>query len=282
MTFSIRPIIGILATLFLASQAFANASVTSSTTVIQQPKKEGRSWSGFANVSRSSSLYDFQDGNRRDGVDVMARLNFKLSDKLSLRAQGGYSQDLKYPETSDFSDTSLSLQTAPAEMGSYVLLGYKLGMGIPTSKDSHTRQNLLGSVSTGMNIIVNPDRLITGLEIAGGIGFGKNFHQYETALDGRVNTSYSSTQSLSLSYSFESGLSLSADFMHRNTWSYQDVMRDSFEMSQELGYQISQTLAVAAGHSNSGSTLKPNGSDSNVQVFDDNNSVVYASATVIF
>lgn len=283
MTFSLRPIIGFLITALLAGQVFANnATVTSSTTIVQQPKKAGRLWSGFLNVSRSSSLYDFGDGSRRDGFDYMARLNLKINDEFSVRAQGGYSQDLKYPESNDFSDTSINLQRSPFEMGKTFLLGYRAGLGIPTSKDSHTRQNLLASVSGGLNIIVNPDRLMTGLEIAGSLGVGRNFHQFETALDGRVNTQQSATQSLSLSYGFESGVSVSADFMQRTTWSYQNVMRHSFEMSQDLSYQVNPTWAVSAGHSNSGSTLRPNGSDSNVQVFDDNNSVVYASTTVIF
>ncbi|WP_415063358.1 hypothetical protein [Bdellovibrio sp.] len=284
MSIAIRPMLGIVATILLASSAFANnnASVTSSTMVVQPAKKEGRIWSGFVNVSRSTSLYDFQDSSRKDGVDYMTRLNLKLSDSYSLRVQGGYSQDLNYPESNDFSDTSLNLQRVPKEAGRYLLIGYRVGTGIPTSKDSHTRQNLLGSLSTGLNIVVNPDRLMTGFEVAGGLSVGRNFHQYETALDGRVNTQYSSSQTLSLSYNFTSGISLSAEFLHKNTWSYQNVMRDSFEMSQELGYQLNPTWAIAVGHSNSGSTLKPNGSDSNVQFVDDNNSLIYGSVTAIF
>lgn len=280
MSVSIRPIIGFLSTILLATQVYANASVTSSAS--QPLQKDASSWSGFVNMSRSSSLYDFSDGTRRDGMDYMARLSLKINDTYSLRAQGGYSQDLKYPETNDFSDIAINLSRAPVLFGKTFLLGYRVGLGIPTSKDSHIRQNLLGSVSTGLNVLVNSDRLIPGLEISGALSLGRNFHQYETALDGRVNTQYSSTQSISIGYSFKSDISLSAEFMHRNTWSYQNIMRDSFEMSQEVGYQINPTWSVAAGHSNSGATLKPNGSDSNIQVVDDSNSVVYASTTLLF
>lgn len=283
MSFAIRPLIGILATVLLAGPAFANnnASVTSSL-VVQQPKKEGRLWSGYVNVSRSTSLVDFKDGSRRDGMDYSLRFNLKINDKFTARVQGGYSQDLKYPETNDWSDTSLSISRSPFELGTNFLIGYRVGLTAPTSKDSHTRQNLLTSVSSSLNVIVNPDRLITGLDLSGSISAARNIHQYETALDGRVNTQYSSNQSVSIAYSWESGASLSADFMHRNTWSYQNVMRDSFELSQELGYQFNPTWAVAVGHTNGGSTLRPNGSDSNVQIMDENNSLVYGSMTVIF
>lgn len=282
MLFSIRPVIGFLATLVVASQCFANASVTSANVTAPSANKDQSKFSGFANVSRSSSLYDFGDGTRRDGVDYMTRLTLGINSKYSVRAQGGYSQDLKYSESSDFSDTSINLQRAPRELGKSFLWGYRIGMGLPTSKDSHVRQNLLFSLSTGLNVMINPERLVNGLEIAGGVSLGRNIHQYETALDGRVNTQYSSSQTLSLSYSFSSGVSVSSEFMHRNTWSYQNVMRDQFEMSQELGYQVNPAWGLAAGHSNSGATLKPNGSDSNVQVFDDANSVTYVSTTILF
>lgn len=282
MPFSKRLVLGLLATFLVTGKVFANASVTSSVATVQQPKKEGRAWSGFFNVSRSTSLYDFSDGSARDGLDSMVRVNLKINSQYSLRAQGGYSQDLNYPEANDFSDTALNLVQSPAKWGKYLLGGFRLGLGIPTSKDSHVRQNLYASVSTGITLIVNPELLANGLEIAGSLSLGKNFHQYETALDGKVNTQYSTSQGLSLGYNFASGLSLSANLMQKNTWSYQNVVRHSFDISEELSYQINSTWAASLGHSNSGSTLRPNGSDSNIQFFNDNNSIVYASTTIIF
>lgn len=283
MSFAIRPIFGFMTTVLLATFAFANnnASVTSSTTVVQPPK-EGRIWSGLLNVSRSTSLVDFQDGTRKDGMDYLARLNLKINSDYSMRLSGGYSQDLKYPESDDFADTSLSVLKAPTELGKNFLIAYSVAAGLPTSKDSRTRQSLQGSLSGAVTLLVNPDVLMTGFEASGSLSVGRNFHEMETSLDGKVNTQYSSKQTLSLAYGFASGISLSADFMHRNTWSYQDVMRDTFEMSQELGYQFNSMWAVALGHTNTGSSLKPNGTDSNVQIVDENNSLVYLQVTAIF
>jgi hypothetical protein len=53
-------------------------------------------------------------------------------------------------------------------------------------------------------------------------------------------------------------------------------------MSQELGYEISPLFAVAIGHTNAGSSLRPNGNDSNVQLVDENTSLIYGSLTVTF
>lgn len=286
MTFKLKPFLGIfLLSVCSSTPAWANnnnnATVTSAV-VMQAPKKESRIWSGFFNMSRSMNAIDQEDGNRLDGMDYMARLNLRINKDYAIRAQGGYSQDLKDSQNNDFSDTSVSFVRSAMPVGKTFLMNYRINSGLPTSKDSRIRQNLMGSLSGAVSFIVNPKRLQPGVDISASLSVGRNFHQYETALDGRVNTEWSSSQALSLGYNFSFGLSLTADFSHRNTWSYQNVMRDSFALSQEIGYQMNSSIAIAAGHSNSGSTLKPNGQDTNVQFFDDNSSIVYGSLTYIF
>ena len=240
MAIQARPLLLFFMLALLMPPVFAqDATPTNST---EAAKKSEPSVTGMVNVSRSSSLYDFEDGTRRDGMDYMALINFKLNEKYTVRTQGGYSQDLKYSEAADFSDLSVNLNRAPIKMGKIILMGFRIGTGIPTSKDSHIRQNLLASISTGVNIAINPERLLPGLEVGGSLGFGRNIHQFETALDGRVNTQYSATQAISVAYGFESGISLSAKFSYRSTWSYQGVMRNAFEMSQELGYQFNPKI----------------------------------------
>lgn len=276
-------LLGLVATLVIATQVFANnnASVSSSTTVIQDPR-HGSIFSGFVSMSRSTNLYDYQDGSRRDGMDYSMRFNLKLSRDYSVRLDGAYSQDLKDKANDDFSDTSLSFVRTPVALGSALLIGYKLGVVAPTSKDSHIRQNLEGATSGSLIAMINPDRLIPGLAIVSGLSLRKNFHQYQTALDGSVNTEYSSTQSLSLSYDFTSNLSLSADFVHRNGLTYQNNIKEAFDLSQELSYGVTKSVTMAVGHTNSGNMLKPNGQDSNLAVVNDNTSIVYGSATVAF
>ncbi len=284
MPFSIRPLIGFLVTAMLAVTAFANnnATVTSGTSVIQPPKKEGRRWSGFVNSSYSTNLIDHQDGSGSDYVYYMARFNLKLTSKYSLSVQGGYGNDLKYPENDDFTNSSVTLQRSPFALGKRFLSNWRVGAVAPTSKEAHKRQNMISGLSTGGNLIINPDYLIAGLEIVGSLSLTRYFHQYETAINGSVNTQYSSSQGLSASYSFKSGVSLSATFTHMNTWSYQNVMRNSFDFSQEIAYEINPTFSVATGHTNSGSTLRANGTDSNIKIYDEESSLIYGSLTVVF
>ncbi|MDG0815596.1 hypothetical protein [Bdellovibrio svalbardensis] len=287
MKFTAQSVTGFLTVflpaLFLTTQVFANnnASVASSTTTVQDPR-HGSIFSGFVQASRSTSLYDFQDGTRKDGMDYAARFNMKLTKDYTLRLDGGYSQDLVDPQGDDFGDTSLGLLRAPVALGKLIMMGYKVGVVAPTSKASRTLQNMQGAVSGSVSVSINPERLIQGLSIVSGLSLRRNFHQYDTAMNGAVNTQYSSSQSISVGYDWASGVSISGEFIHKNGLTYQNNIKESFEHTEELGYSINDAFAVAVGHTNSGNALKANGVDSNVALIDENSSLVYGSLTVAF
>lgn len=288
MKFTAQATTVFLMTLFLATQTFAtnNAPATSSTVAGQTPAATPL-LSGFIQLSRSTSLYDFHDGTRGDGMDYSARLNMAFSKNYTFRLEGAYSQDLNNADSSDplandFSDTSLSLIHQPVALGKLFLLGYSAGLVAPTSKNSRTLQNLQGGASGSLMIMVNPDRLISGLTLVGGLSLRKNFHQYDTAINGSVNTAYSSSQTFSIGYDWASGVGISASFIHKNGLTYQNNIKEAFEHNEELGYTINKTFAVAVGHTNAGNALKENGSDSNLALINDNTSLVYASLTTNF
>jgi hypothetical protein len=241
-------------------------------------------FSGFLLTSRSTSLYDFQDGSKSDGMDYTFRLAAKLgaTSKYGVKLTAVYSDDLNNPESNDnLKDTNISLGRAPAPVGGYLLMSPSIGVGLPTSKDSRDRQQLQAAGKLGLATLVNPEKLMTGLAIMVNLVGTKNFHSYDTATDGKVNTAYSLLQNANFVYTYKA-VSLTLDFVHMNTWSYQDVMRDVFEMTQELGLAFNDNIAVAIGHTNGGSTLKADGVNSNVQVMNENTSMVYASLLLAF
>lgn len=285
MNFKALSQFGMVAALMVSGPSFAgtkNAAAKSSTTTQAQTPPPAPVVDGFVNVSRSTNLYDFQDGSRQDGMDYTGRMNFNISQNYLIRVDAGYSQNLKDPETSDWNDTSASLRRKPFAISRNLLMGFSVGGVAPTSKDSSKRQNSMGTMTTGLNFSVNPKALIAGLNILGSLSLSKNFHQYETDINGKVLNQYSSSQSLSVAYNWSMGLSASANFVHRNGLTYQNNIRESFEISEEIGYDITKAISVAVGHSNSGNALKANGTDSNVQFMDENSSIVYTSGTVSF
>ncbi|MGE5086973.1 MAG: hypothetical protein ACM3MG_11775 [Bacillota bacterium] len=258
-----------------------NAAFNSSTMRAEQAS-EFPMVSGFIQASRSTNLYDFQDGTRQDGMDYIARVNINLTKIHLIRIDGGYTQSMTNPEMSDWNDTSISFRKNPTLISWPVLLGYSVGGVIPTSKDSYKRQNSIASATTSLTAAINPSVLKPGVSVTGILSFAKNFHEYETDINGKVLNQYTSSQILSLSYEWPARISISANLVHRNALTYQNNIRESFEISEELGYDINKRFSVALGHSNSGNALKPNGVDSNIQVMDENSSVIYASGTMTF
>ncbi len=272
---------GLIVALIMSSQVFANASTAVSTSGSLEPTRSPV-FSGFVQASRSTSLVDFQDGTHKDGMDYTAYFLWKLSKDYSIGTQAIYSQDINSPEGSDFADTLIVLSRKPTPLGKTILLGWKVGAVAPTSKDSYKRQNLQGGALTGVTAMVNPDRLIPGLAIAGGVSITKNFHQYDTATNGAVNSAWSSTQRASITYDFAGSFTISAELLHLNALTYQDNIKESYQHIEEFGYQFNKTISAAIGHTNSGSALKANGTDSNYALWDENTSMVYVSLTAAF
>ncbi len=275
-------IAGFVVALLMGSQAFANASVASSTSVMQAPKKDTSNWSGFFYMSRSNSLVDHQDGTNQSAMEYILRANYKLDSFYFLRFQSGYSQNLQDSTFNDFNDSTLALYATPSPVTRYLMMSYNLGLIAPTSRISKEVNSLQTGVKGGLIVMANPNRLISGLNIVGNLTATRNFHEFETNKAGAVNTAWSYVQTLSVSYELPKGFGLSADFTHQNTWSYQNVMKDAFSFSQEVNYQASSLFNLALGHSNGGSIYKPNGVDSNISLVDENSSLIYVALTTIF
>lgn len=253
-----------------------------STSTMNSPSNQPPALTGLIQIARSTSLIDYQDGSRKDSLDYQTRLSLKLNTNYSLRLDSGYSQDLKNSENNDFGDSSLTLARAPTPLGKLFLLGGSMSAVAPTSKDSRIRQGLQTAFSTGFNLAINPKRLLPGVSIAGSASVRKNVHQYETALDGSVNTEYSSGQSISVAYQNTAGISISGEFIHKNGLTYQGNIKEAFEHTEELGYSINDNLSAAVGHTNAGSILKANGQDSNLALINNNTSIVYVSMGLTF
>lgn len=282
MNLNLRPLLTSLLFILSASSAFGSSLLNAQLSG-QRPKKDTRIWSGFANVSGFTGLYDFQDGSRRDGFSYTGRINFKTGRSSNINIQSGYSTSVQLPERNDFMDTTVAWQQMPTPVSDALYVGYRLGVGLPSSKDSRIRQNLQMSSSASLIMMVNSTYLPSkrmSLFLTSSVG--KNFHEYDTDINGNVNMAYSANQSASIAYGLTDRLSFSFNATYRARWSYQNVLREAFDLSQELSYAVAKNFSIAGGHSNSGSLLAANGQDSNVQLMNENTSVVYFSGTYIF
>lgn len=233
-----------------------------------------------ASITRSTSLIDFKDGTRSDSMEYMVNPSLKLS-YGTYSTVLVYSQDLRdeYTKTaSDWADVPLSFAFNPTRWkfndNFNARMTYSLMAVIPNSQYSVKKDQLQTSLSGKIGFALTPAS--EGFSVAVGVSAGRNFHAYEEDINGAVLNQYSSNQNLSLGYSI-SDWSLSVDLVNRSRWTYKGNAKSSFSISEELGYSINDNFSVAIGHTNAGSTLKPNGTDSNIEIYNENTSMVYGT-----
>ncbi len=271
---------------FQTMAATAPPASNSSTTQVKKTAVSPATFSFGFDISRSTSLVDFQDGSRSDSMDYTLKPAVKLSFG-SFSSEITYSQNLRdesTPTENDFADIPIRFSFNPTKLNLATdynsRIGYSITVVAPVSKNSTRRDQLQTAASAGLSFAMDPlDG--QGPSVLTAVSLGRNFHTYEEDINGKVLNQYSSNQTLSLGYGL-SDWSLSWAFINRSRLTYQNNTKSAFEMTEELGYSINDHFALALGHTNSGATLKPDGTDSNIELFNENSSVVYGTLSMTF
>jgi len=283
-------VVSLLASVLLASNSFA-ANVNSSTAksvmsadqVLKDEEEKSTNFSASVDVSRSTNLYDHQDGSRSDSLDFRFVVGAAFTNGHALSTVVDYSNDLKDSENTaaGLVDPSIKYSfksTNWAWSAPYILtFRPSISTVIPMTKRSKDRDQLQGVLSGGISFGIKPDGIYKSdgvWTVILGLTAGRSFHTYEENINGTVMNKYSSNQSMDISYDI-ADFSFSVSYLHRSRWTYQGNIRESFVLGQEIGYALSDNFSVNAGHSNEGSAIKANGYESNLDLVDENESSVY-------
>ena len=273
--------------LMLASINMATAStsantkaVTSTTVAVPASAIPASDYHLALAVSRSTNLIDFQDGTRNDSMDYSLTPSMKTSFG-TVTTSLAYSQNLRdqYSRTaSDWSDIPLVLSFRPklfrlADRDAKIF--YSISAVVPTSQYSVKKDQLQTAISgkVGFSLSASDG---AGLSFITGISLGRNFHAFEEDINGNVLNQYSSNQNIGVNYSM-GNWSISTDIVNHTRMTYANQIRSFFEISEEVGYSLNSYISIALGHTNAGSTLKPNAADSNIELYNENSSIVYAT-----
>ncbi len=269
-----------LGALLLSGGAWAQGSSSTQQTAVVIPKVE-KTWSTSASLSKATSLNNYQDGTQTESVDSLVTASYKIFKNYSLSTLVTYSNDLRKPEISDWSDTPIILAPSSWAISRTFKFSPSFFIVAPTSKDSRVRQSMQVAAGAGLGFGFNAGILIPGLTLGTSLSLSRLFHEYETALDGKVNSQYSSKQSISGVYSLKK-FSLTLEVLHRNSMTYQGNLKEAFEHTEELGFAVSDHFSLAIGHGLHGSVYKANAQDTNLSLINENDSKVYGAVSAIF
>lgn len=267
---------------YAVEQVKPNNKNTMSADRILKEEESRYKFGASVNASRSTSLYDHQDGTRSDSMDYRF-IAFLAMPYGKITTIVDYTEDLRDPENTAAGLYDPIIQygfksTDWAWSAPYVLtFAPNVSLVVPATKRSIKRDQLNTAISTGISFGIKPDGIYKSdgtWSVIFGLSAGQNFHMYEEDINGKVLNKYSSNQSLNIGYSI-SDWDFSLSYVHRSRWTYQNNIRESYALSQYIGYSLTENFGLSMGHSNEGPAIKANGYESNLNVIDENNSVVY-------
>ena len=245
-----------------------------------QPPAAQTGFSGSASIARYGSMVDHQDGTRFDSLDTTASFAYTFLEKYKLSSLFYYSYNLK-KQDGDWDDLSLSFAHTPMTLYSRLQVSPALLGTVPMSKDATIRQELKGGIGTGLRFSFLPNTFVGGLDFKFSVSLFRNFFAAETATDGKPNSEYSSVQKGTAIYAYKKA-NASITFIHLNSLTYQNNIKESFMHFTEIGYDFTKAFSASIGHANIGSALKPNGQDSNILFINENTSLLYISSRLNF
>jgi hypothetical protein len=153
------------------------------------------------------------------------------------------------------------------------------GVTLPTDANLRDETSYQGGARVGTGI--NFGELFLGSTASYKVGFSRSFHEFDQTAEGGFNVRENFSQTVDFSLPFNDKISFSTFFTYTVGRTYQDDDRHKFAIGADLGYQITKALSASIGTSNDGNALKPNGSDSNIQFFDENSSMMKIGLTYV-
>jgi hypothetical protein len=239
-------------------------------------------WSLFAMSNLSSSLHRLDDPNHAASADLWLIPSFKLSRKFTLMATLAVSKDLKGEQRTLLNRTDLGLLWGGTRLNPFMHLTVGSGLRLPFSTDIRARDSLLTGARLAPRLNLNFSRL--GLETVSAFvetSGTLNFHEFQTATSGRPNNRFVLGQTASATWAPGEVFSSTTTFGWSNAWTYMGFRNTTFQLDQQFGFQMTPQLGIALGVGNSGSPLRPNGTESAVSLIDPENSQAYCTVSLI-
>ena len=238
-------------------------------------------WGLLLNSNLSSSLHAFNDPNHSASADLWIMPSYALSSKWRLTGVLVVGKDLTGERLTTLSRTDLGAAWAGTPLNPFLRLTAATGVRLPFATHARDRQSLVSALKFSPRLLLNLEP--AGLSSVSAFYESSvllNFHEFQTATTGRPNTQVSWTQSVSGTWAPGEKFSSTTSFGWINAWTYGGFRSNSFSLDQQFSWQFNPTVGVSLGIGNSGSPLKPNGTESAISLIDPENSQAYCSLSL--
>lgn len=227
-------------------------------------------WSLGLGLEYSENVAQVEDGPKESGMELAFSPGFKVNDTFAM--SGAFS--LIQTSTEDKKPMSSNTQVGLSMKGWTLTNSMKSVHGatvvLPTSQTSQEVEKLHSSIaiSNGLKMTLHPKLELTYL-----LGLSRNFHEFTINANGSANVEYRLANTLNMKLILTDKLNLAATGIYRMGRTYEGFQRSDFQFHGDINYDILDSLSVNLGTSNQGASLKANGVDSNISVYDEKSTV---------
>ncbi len=240
-----------------------------------------QSFSMATQIEAGSNLYAEKQYNRSAGQRLSFSPNYELAKNWQTSGTLTISQDTVSPARTTLENTSLSLSYTGYKLGIFDLKNKLLGT-LPTRQESWDSEKYKGSLGFGTDLSIASQYGILPNSATLGLSGHRNFHEFTQNAEGSPNIQNSLRTSLAFGWQLTSNLNFGVFAAYRLARTYEESIRNSFISSANLAYSLSKKLNIYGGTSlGERAAFKSNGSDSNISLFDDNHSEIFAGLTYI-
>lgn len=253
------------------SQSSAQASIP--------PVESASIVSGKFSLENSQNLYN--DVNKINSTELTLWPTFKLGES-SLSILVSISQDHQGVQNSTLSNTAVTW-TLPSvkDLAGGLKWAPSLSATLPTDREAYKNNRLQGGLAVISTLGKSKETSSIPLDMAWSIRLGRNIHEFNLSAEGEPLVEYSLRNRLSFEYYFTDAVTVSllSDYLLGRT--YGGVIRPKFANALDLNLEVIKNWVVNMGVSTDGDALKYNGTDSNIELFNENTSVLRLGITYV-
>jgi len=237
-----------------------------------------KSWSIPITVESGSTLHA-QDTYEREATLALAiSPSIKLSKNLNLSSSVVMYKEETGAGNSGFDNTPIALSYR-MPLTPQIAWTNSVAVILPTNRQLQDETTYQGAGKVGTNISFS--ELFLGSTLSYGVSFTRNVHELQQTNVGGFNMRENVTQAINHSLPLGRDWSFDTSFVYTYGWTYLDDSRSKFYAGVNLNWNFVKDWTASLGTSNEGNALKPNGSDSNIEFYNDNSSVVKFSLTYV-
>lgn len=204
-------------------------------------------------------------------------LNGRLSlpGKYMISTSLWFTKDYENERKTLIRDSIVSILKPMGQLFGAINVTARGGLTLPLSKDSNATAGLITAARVNPIFSYNASKYIKNLSLIYRPSAVYNVHEFKTRTDLNSNTNYLFSQRLTIAYGITSKLWLSLDNTYIRSWTYSGNTNDLYSLDQSLSYNFTRDFSLFGGHSVFANALAVNGQESDINLFNKDDSSFY-------